>query len=135
MKRSKSLCLTGLVHHIRTVGKYLNSTKARCAVTDTGIEGLDVLKPSLPLPYRRGLFLLFNMNKTKKRAAKRAASKVTTVTRRTKVRRPRFRWPHPLTPLNKIPNLKAYREYCDCTLLEAKTAIETAMSAYSDILF
>ena len=134
MKRSKSLCLTGLVHHIRTVGKYLNSTKARCAITDTGIEGLDALKPSLPLS-PRGLFLLFSMNKTKKRAAKRAASKVTTVTRRTKVRRPRFRWPHPLTPLNKIPNLKAYREYCDCTLLEAKIAIETAMSAYSNSYF
>jgi hypothetical protein len=75
------------------------------------------------------------MNNTKKRAAKRAALKNTTVTRRPNARKPRFLWPHPLTLTFKIRNLKAHREYFDTTLLESKAAIETAMSNDSDIPF
>jgi len=75
------------------------------------------------------------MNNTKKRAAKRAALKNTTVTRRPNARKPRFFWPHPLTTGNKIKNLKAHREYFNTSLLESKTAIETAMSYGNDMPF
>jgi hypothetical protein len=68
------------------------------------------------------------MNKTKKRAAKRAALNHTTVIQRPRVRKPRFLWPHPLTPLNKIKNLKAHREYYGTSLAESKYAVEAAMS-------
>ena len=72
------------------------------------------------------------MNKTKKRAAKRAASKNTTVTRRPNARKSRFLWPSPLTPLFKIQNLKAYREYYGCSLSEAMKAITDAMERAAD---
>jgi len=75
------------------------------------------------------------MNNTKKRAAKRAALKNTTVTRRPNARKPRFLWPFPLTLINKIKNLKAYREYHDASLIDSKTAVETAMSLDSDMPF
>ena len=71
------------------------------------------------------------MNKTKKRAAKRAALNGTTVTRRPNARKRRFLWPCPLHPQYKIKNLKAYREYHSCTLSEAKEAVEAAMSMVS----
>jgi ribosomal protein L7/L12 len=68
------------------------------------------------------------MNKTKKRAAKRAAQ-VTTVKAPVRPRRrPRgWHWPLPLQRKHKIDNLKAYREYHGCTLREAKEAVEAAM--------
>ena len=69
------------------------------------------------------------MNKTKKRAAKRAALKNTTVTRRPHARKPRFMWPFPLRIRHKIDNLKAYREYHGCTLREAKDAVEAVTNA------
>ena len=69
------------------------------------------------------------MNKTKKRAAKRAALKNTTVTRRPHARKPRFMWPFPLIIRHKIDNLKAYREYHGCTLREAKDAVEAVTNA------
>jgi ribosomal protein L7/L12 len=67
------------------------------------------------------------MNKTKKRAAKRAALKNTTVTQRSHARKSRFLWPMSLDPIYKIKNLKAYREYHGCTLGQAKEAVEAAM--------
>ena len=91
----------------------------------TGIEGLDVTKAFTP-PLRRGNFF-YLMNKTKKRAAKRAAQNhtvKTTVRRRTRIG---WQWPWPLDPHRKIENLKAYREYHGCTLREAKEAVEAAM--------
>ena len=75
------------------------------------------------------------MNKTKKRAAKRAALNNTTVVQRPRTRKPRFLWPFPLTPLNKIKNLKAHREYYDTSFVESKIAVETAMSLDSDMPF
>ena len=109
------------------MGKYLNSTKARCAIRkDTGIEGIAVTKAFTP-PLRRGPFF-YLMNNTKKRAAKRAASKNTAVTRRPNARKSRFLWPMSLDPVYKIRNLKAYRDYHGCTLGQAKEAVEAAMS-------
>jgi len=98
----------------------------------TGIEGLDVTKAFTPPSLPEGAFFLFNMNNTKKRAAKRAALKNTTVTRRPNARKPRFFWPSPLTPLFKIQNLKAYREYYGCNLGEAMRAITDAMERATD---
>jgi ribosomal protein L7/L12 len=67
------------------------------------------------------------MNKTKKRAAKRAASKPSPVTTPKRINRRGFKWPHPLTAVFKIHNLKAYRDYFACPLIEAKAAVEAAM--------
>ncbi len=39
----------------------------------------------------------------------------------------KFKWPLPLTPINKIKNLKAYRDYHHCGLSDAKEAVEKAM--------
>ena len=69
------------------------------------------------------------MNKTKKRAAKRAAQAPTVKTLVRPRRRPRgWHWPLPLQRQHKINNLKAYRDYHGCTLGEAKEAVEAAMS-------
>jgi hypothetical protein len=72
------------------------------------------------------------MNKTKKRAAKRAALKRTTVTQRPQSPNCPFRWPSPLVPEFKIRNLKAYREYYGCDLGEAMRAITDAIQRASN---
>jgi ribosomal protein L7/L12 len=79
------------------------------------------------------------MNKTKKRAAKRAATKSQQIThayendvdhfKRMWITNPTFKWVFPLDSLHKIANLKCYREFHRCTLGEAKTAVEAAMEA------
>ena len=110
------------------MGKYLNSTKARCAIRkDTGIEGLDVTKAFTPPSLPEGAFFFYLINKTKKRAAKRAALKTSTSTPSRPNRRRGFEWPMSLDPQYKIRNLKAYREYHGCTLSQAKEAVEAAM--------
>jgi len=109
------------------VGKYLNSTKARCAIRkDTGIAETRRTRAPTPPSLPEGAFFL-TMNKTKKRAAKRAALKTTTTTLQRPNRRGGFIWPMSLDPQYKIRNLKAYREYHGCTLGQAKEAVETAM--------
>ena len=55
------------------------------------------------------------MTKTKKRAAKRAAAKPKLLTP-PKCQRWGFNWPHPLVAQYKIKNIKAYREYHQCSL-------------------
>lgn len=61
------------------------------------------------------------MKKTKKRAAKRAAAKPTVS---------KFKWPYPLRAQFKIKNLRAYKEYHQCSLGTAKVAIENAMMSH-----
>ena len=102
-----------------------------CEASATGIEKLDALELSPPPLYRGGLFF-YLMNKTKKRAAKRAAKKPTVITPVRPTRRQRFNWTFPLDSLHKIANLKCYRAFHGCTLGEAKTAVETAMDNLID---
>ena len=58
------------------------------------------------------------MNRTKKRAHKRALFRVKHTT---------FKWPYPLTHEFKIKNLKAYREHYHIGLAEAKDIVEMHM--------
>jgi ribosomal protein L7/L12 len=75
------------------------------------------------------------MNKTKKRAAKRAAQATTVKAPVKPRRRTKWQWPHSLIPFYKIDNVKAYREYYGCTLREAKDAVEAAMPSTDDMPF
>ena len=112
-----------MAHHIRAVGKYLNSDNQEvCEVLRlTGIEGIDVTKAFTP-PLRRGPFFIIQMNKTKKRAAKRAALRSSLLTPPVRPRRRGFKWPYQLIPKHKIKDLIAFREYHHCSLSLALAA-------------
>lgn len=68
------------------------------------------------------LNILIFMNKTKKRAAKRAQRRLSVMSS--------FRWTKSLSDGMKIPYIKAYREHYNCGLAEAHRAFLNAQDAW-----
>ena len=97
----------------------------------TGIEGLDVTKAFTPPSLPEGAFFFIQMNKTKKRAAKRASQKPVAITPVRRKRTQPFHWTFPLTAQYKIANLKCYRAFYNCELGTALRALNSAMDNVS----